>query len=130
MSILDSLDRLRTQLVTSGLQRRDNPLFQVINQLISTLRSIGDLNTTQIINVESGLKNATYVTFTNQLATLPFSRVITAGSNISLDLSTPGQVIINSTGGGGSQWSVLTNGNADNPDLIYADGDVIMTETP
>lgn len=31
-------------------------------------------------------------------------------------------------GGGGSQWSVLTNGDPDFPELIFADGDVIMLE--
>lgn len=34
------LSRLKSQLITSGLQQRDNPLFQVINQLIGTLESI------------------------------------------------------------------------------------------
>jgi hypothetical protein len=33
-------------------------------------------------------------------------------------------------GGGGSQWSVLTNGDVVNPELIFAGGDVVMLETP
>ena len=32
--------------------------------------------------------------------------------------------------GGGSSWSVLTNGDEDAPELIFADGDVIMVEVP
>ncbi len=129
MSTLDKLDRLRTQLVTSGLQRKDNPLFQVINQLIGYLRDIGALNAETITIVESSLKNATYVTVTNELATLPNSRVITAGSGIVLDISNPGQIII-SAPGATTQWSVLTNGDVDNPELIFAGGDVIMTHIP
>lgn len=128
MSILDNLDRLKTQLVTSALQKRDNPLYQVIVQLIGYLRDIGASNQAQITTVESGLKNATYVTHTNQLATLPNSRVAVAGSNISLDIATPGQLIINSTGGSAADISVLTNGDVDNPELIFADGDVIMVD--
>jgi len=31
---------------------------------------------------------------------------------------------------GGSEWSVLTNGDPTVPELIFADGDVIMIETP
>jgi len=38
------------------------------------------------------------------------------------------------TGGGGSsstvEWDVLTNGDATTPELIFADGDVIMTHIP
>lgn len=33
-----SLDRLKAQLLTSGLSQKDQPLFQVINQLIDTMR--------------------------------------------------------------------------------------------
>lgn len=32
------LDRLRSQLLTSGLQQRDNPLWQVIDTLIQAAR--------------------------------------------------------------------------------------------
>jgi hypothetical protein len=42
----------------------------------------------------------------------------------------PGAVpTFQAAGGAGSAWSVLTNGDAINPDLVYdSDGDVIMTE--
>jgi len=33
-------------------------------------------------------------------------------------------------GAGGSQWSVLTNGDVANPELIFAGGDCVMLETP
>lgn len=39
-------------------------------------------------------------------------------------------VTIASSGGAGNAWSVLTNGNASSPELIFdSNGDVIMTET-
>jgi len=34
-----NLDRLKSQLLTSGLQVKDPPLFQVINQLIDEAKS-------------------------------------------------------------------------------------------
>lgn len=41
----DSLDRLKSQLLTSGLQQENTALFQIINQLIDYLR--GNINATQ-----------------------------------------------------------------------------------
>lgn len=38
MAIIPQLDRLKAQLLTSGLSQRNNALFQVINQLIDALR--------------------------------------------------------------------------------------------
>lgn len=131
MALDKAIDALQSQLLSSGLQKRDNPLYQVIEQLIRYLRTLNADTNTAITIVDSALKNATYVTYTNQLANLPFSRLLTAGTNITLDVSTPGQIIINASGGGGDvEWSVLTNGDATNPELIFAGGDVIMTHIP
>ena len=38
MAIIPQLDRLKAQLLTSGLSQRNSALFQVINQLIDALR--------------------------------------------------------------------------------------------
>ena len=38
MAIIPQLDRLKAQLLTSGLSQKNNALFQVINQLIDALR--------------------------------------------------------------------------------------------
>lgn len=35
---IPQLDRLKAQLLTSGLSQKDQPLFQIINQLIDALR--------------------------------------------------------------------------------------------
>lgn len=37
------LSRLKSQLLTSGLSQKDNPLFQIINQLIGELERIGQV---------------------------------------------------------------------------------------
>lgn len=39
MSAYPDLDRLKSQLLVSGLQRTNNSLYQVINQLIDAFRS-------------------------------------------------------------------------------------------
>lgn len=42
-----TIDRLKSQLLTSGLQEKNQALFQIINQLIDSQRSIiTDINTT------------------------------------------------------------------------------------
>lgn len=43
---IPQLDRLKSQLLTSGLSQKDQPLFQIINQLIDVLRQ----STTEIVS--------------------------------------------------------------------------------
>lgn len=83
------LSRLKTTLLTSGLQQRDNPLFQVIDQLIRA--------------VEQNLTNLS-------------STVSSTVSNVTVLSS--------------KEWSVLTDGNLLEPELIYALGQVIMIHVP
>ncbi len=54
MSQIDQLYRLKSQLLTSGLQQRDNNLYQVINQLIGIL-STPVTAVEEIINVDQPL---------------------------------------------------------------------------
>lgn len=53
MSVQPSLDRLKSQLLVSGLQTRDNPLFQVINGIIDSVKQSIDTtsNTIGAINL-------------------------------------------------------------------------------
>lgn len=51
---IKALDRLKSQLLTSGLQERNNALFQVINQLIDYLRQGIDSVQSQINAAGSG----------------------------------------------------------------------------
>lgn len=72
---------------------------------------------------------ATFLTVTDESASFPNSRQVLAGTNITFDDTVPNQRTINSTASGGSAWSVLTNGDEINPELIFSGGDVIMVET-
>lgn len=82
------LDRLLSNLQTSGLQQKDQPLFQVISQLIKYLQS-AQSELTEISgivnNPTSGLPNLTYLTDTDEAATLPNSRQLLAGDRITFD---------------------------------------------
>ena len=78
------LDRLKSQLLTSGLQQDNFALFQVINQLIDFLRN--NINATQSIlsgggGGGAGLLGATYLTKNKEVG-LPNSLQVLAGSGI------------------------------------------------
>lgn len=76
--------RLKAQLLISGLQQRDKPLYQVIDQLITAF----------------------------------------------IDLNTIVSALSTGSGTGFIEWDVLTDGDVTNPQIIYANGEVIMTHTP
>ena len=65
------LDRLLSNLYTSGLQQKDQPLFQVISQLIKYLQSSQNeiISITGIVS-GSGLPSLTYLTDTDESASL------------------------------------------------------------
>src|SRR4030095_11765710 len=85
MPDIAALDRLKSQLLTSGLQERNNALYQVINQLIDFLRQNINSITATIGSTGGGggaIASQTFVTTNNDQATLPNSRQITAGFGI------------------------------------------------
>src|SRR5690606_36937715 len=67
--------------------------------------------------------NLDYLTYSDQTADLPNRRRLVAGTAISFDGSVAGQWIINADAG---LWEPLTDGDEDQPELIFAGGDVIM----
>lgn len=58
MPNIDSLDRLKSQLLTSGLQQKNQPLYQVINQLIDSLRQAIDFTASEIANLASSIEDS------------------------------------------------------------------------
>jgi hypothetical protein len=123
--------RLLTQLNVTGLQQSNQPLYQVLSQLIQAVKSF---ETTTVDTATStggsvtALLTKTYLTATDETGTLINSRELLAGTHITFDDAVAGDRTVNASGG--SQWSVLTNGDVLNPELIYALGDVIMLEYP
>lgn len=72
---------------------------------------------------------AEFLTAADETANFPNSRQLLAGTGITFDDTVSGERTINGSSGG-STWSVLTNGNILNPELVFAGGDVIMTHIP
>jgi hypothetical protein len=126
-----NLDKLITQLLTSGLQQKDPPLYQVINELIKSLRSVyNQLQTGELGGVNS-FPDETYLTSGTPLPNLPNGRQLIAGTNITLDDSVPNELEISANAAPSVTWSVLTNGDPTSPEIIFdAFGDVIMVHIP
>jgi hypothetical protein len=61
MPNIAGLDRLKSQLLTSGLSEKNQPLFQVINQLIDYLRSTIDLAATAAAASSGGSSSVTNI---------------------------------------------------------------------
>lgn len=88
MAVLNAqtVSRLKGQLLTSGLQQKDQPLFQVINLLIDSLGAIGIEAQAAIGGGGGGggLLNADYLTHENNQASLPNSRLLLPGSGVTI----------------------------------------------
>lgn len=68
--IVPQLDRLKAQLLTSGLQQRNQALYQVINQLIDTMRQgLNDVESqiNNIVNINTPPSGGTIVTNGNPM---------------------------------------------------------------
>ena len=89
-----NLNRLKSQLLITGLQKKDNPLFQVINQLIVAVRQLQGGFTTDIQNLTVTINNVPVV-------------IVTKG-----------------------YWTFLTDGDVNETDFIFANGDPISIFVP
>ena len=131
---LPDLNRLQAQLLVSGLQVKDPPLYQVITQLIANairLQEITDEliagNTTDI----TALLNATFLTHTDESALLIASRNLLAGTGVSFDDTVPNERTINVTTSEEGVWTPLSDGDTVEADLIFNSfGECIMVFVP
>ena len=123
---------------------KDVALYQTIQLLIErlmqfqgiTINDIADINASindilSITNISAD-KLRTYITETDETLKLPNSRRLVAGTNVSFDVTNPGQFIINVTGGGsGNHYdSPLSDGDTEEAELIYANGECIIVQVP
>jgi Collagen triple helix repeat (20 copies) len=104
----ETIDRLKAQLLTSGLSQKNQPLYQVINTLIDAVRQslVGVQNITGTGGGSgSGLANATYLTEIPE-GGLPQSRQLIAGQGITIQHTPTGRTVIHSAiplGGDGGE---------------------------
>lgn len=132
--MIADLDRLKANLLTSGLQNKDSALYQVINQLIDATKQVQTLVNINIAAVSAAIPPSgaaySYLTENDDSANLPNARQLLAGINITFDDTVAGQRTIVGASVTGAEWSVLTNGDLVYPEVIFAGGDVIMLHTP
>lgn len=112
------LDKLITILNQTRLQTSNNPLYQVLLSLIQTAQKF-QRQSTIVAGGNSAeiavLKSRTYLTAVSEVASLPNSRQLLAGTNVAFDDTTPGQRTVNVTGGSGIDYVVLSNGDPTGP---------------
>lgn len=120
------LSRLHSNLLLTGLQQKDNALFQVIDALIQNSRFLESL----LGGLSGGgggssTTNITEITNHYMLASHRFSD----RNNKRGRMGPPG---IDGTNGTGEEgyWAPLTDGDPDETDLIFADGECIMVFIP
>lgn len=79
-----AVDRLQSQLLTSGLSQRDQPLYQVISQLIGYVRQLIDETQGSLNTITGGgtSPGQTFVTTENELSSLPNSRRLVPGVGV------------------------------------------------
>ena len=122
--------RLYSALLNTGLQIKDNPLYQVIYQLINAVSKLTVAVFGSVSGSGSGgLATQSYITVNNDSATLPNSRQLLAGLNVTFDDTIINQRTINVDIDAG-YWTPLTDGDEDETDLIFANGDAIMMFIP
>lgn len=133
MAVQPKLDRLKAQLATSRVKQEDFPLFQVVIQLIDAIRQLQLATTEEIISATGGVGNLStldYLTHADDSLALSNSRQLIAGTNVSFDDTIINQRTVNVPDAFDREWSVLTDGDLSQPELIFANGDVIMIHIP
>lgn len=124
-----NLDRLVTWLNQAGIQTTNIPLYQVIVTLIKAAQEFQKEQAAVNSGTSGIFNNATFLTVNNELGSLPFSRILTAGSNVAFDDTVFGVRTVNVSLPSG-YWTLLTDGNIDETDFIFASGDAISVFVP
>lgn len=125
---------------------KDLALYQTIQLLIErltqfqglTVQDIADINASindilSITNISAD-KLRTYITEIDETLKLPNSRRLVAGTNITFDLTTPGEFEISASGGPGpgstTYDSPLSDGDLVQAEIIFADGSPVIVQVP
>lgn len=120
-------NQLIKSLDNSGVQKKNNALYQVIYQLVQAAQRNKDLTVTQIneLSQNSGISitnitnitanlaailASTVITWTDESALFANSRQLLAGTGITFDDTVPNERTINSSGGGSGSYIPLSLG--------------------
>jgi len=92
------LDRLKGQLLTSGMAQKNNALYQVIDQLIGSVQKINnDLANLNIDIPPAAGPDETFLTSTDESVDLPNSRELLAGTGIAFSDAVANKRTVSST---------------------------------
>jgi hypothetical protein len=96
--------RLYQQLLNTGLQNKDNPLYQLLKSLIDSALGVSKQTATIISGGGGGpnISDKEFLTAADESASLPNSRELLPGTNITFDDTTPNERTVNASGGGGA----------------------------
>lgn len=116
----------------------DSAIYQTIQVLIERLDQLKDHTQDQITNITKSddfLKNiaskfATYHTKEDETTKLPNSVQLLAGTGIIFDDSVVNKRTIKSTGGSSHYDCPLSDGDVNEADLIYANGECVIVQVP
>ena len=129
-----NFSQLVTSLDNSKTQKTNYALYQTIFLLIKLVTQSRDLIVDDLKDINEQLAEifaATFLTVDDESNDFPNSRQLLAGTNITFDDTIAHQRTINATGGSGNYYdSPLSDGDPDEADLIYADGDPIIVQIP
>lgn len=114
------ISRLKSQLLISGIQKKDPPLFQVIDQLI---RLVGDSLTisSSLLSSSSGSGGGSGK---QGIQGMPG---INGQDGLDGEDGFPGRDGTITTNG---YWTLLTDGNVDETDLIFANSEPVLLFIP
>lgn len=112
----------------SKLIQTNPALFQTIQEIIRRIQQADNIFKDELADILDALK-ASFLTATPESGRLPNSRELVAGLGITFDDTQPHKRIINADASGG-YWTPLTDGNVDETDLIFADGEAIAVNVP
>lgn len=139
-----NLARLKSQLNTSGIQNTNPALYQVIIQLIEFVQKLfleleDDITTTSggsvaglaaLAALITLIKNSDLLTHSDESTNFPNSRELLAGTGVTFDDSVPNARSVSVVPAIDRQWSVLTDGDVLETELIFAGGEVVMISIP
>ena len=125
-SLITSLDNSKTQVTNYSL-------YQTIFYLIKNVDRSRNLVLEDINSLQVDLGSilaATFLTVNDESGAFANSRQLLAGTGITFDDTIPNRRTISSSGGGNYYDSPLTDGNVDETDLIFANGECIIVQVP
>lgn len=123
-------------LASSKTQQSNNALYETIFLLIRSTEQARDalvVNDNDSGNTLSQLLGVTYLTVDDETSLLINSRRLLAGTNVTFNDAIAGQRTINvsaSAIAGKGYWTPLTDGDPDETDLIFANGEAIAVFVP